>query len=743
VGKTRLAIRVGEDVAGDFSDGVWFVALAAVRDPSAVLGTVARVLGVREAGGRTPEEGIQDLLSGRRALVVLDNAEHLLGAAPSLANLLAACPSLAVLVTSRSVLRLSGEHAVVVPPLGLPAASAEPGESTMTEAVRLFADRAAAAWTGFMLTDADAPAVAAICARLDGLPLAIELAAARVRHLTPAALLAGLDQRLPLLTGGPRDAPARLQTMRNAIDWSHDLLSTVERALFRRLAVFVGGFDLATAEAVAGGREIDPPSTSPLSALDGIASLVDKSLLRRMDGPGYGPRFAMLETVREYALERLAASGEGEATRARHAAWCLDVAERGFAALVLGRSLEPDWLDRFEAEHGNLRAALDWLDRSKDDARFARLAGVLGPFWFFRGHLAEGRRWLERALPRAAVSAPRDRAMVMNSLGVLLQVLGEPARAADLVQTAMSHWEAAGEEALASQAAMIHGWMALKEGDYARAATELAASGARFRPLAADWWMAKARYHEGEAALGLGEAARARAYFADALGRFRELDDPWGIASALQGLGAASCDGGDHAGAASLYLEALARLRSSGATEGLATWLASVATLAGTAGRPVAAARLFGAAAALCQAFGATFGLPERERFARAEASARASCGATAFSDAETAGRAMAAEQAVAEASAVLEAVAAVLPSRWQSDADAGLGLTRREEEVLRLVAAGATDREIAEALAISPRTVGVHVGHVLAKLGVETRRAARAKALRERLVDPPDYVPP
>ena len=304
VGKTRLAIRVAEIAVTDFLDGVWFVPLATVRDPALIASTIARALGIQETADRSFEEGIGAFFAGRREMLVLDNYEHVLDAAPLVTELLAACPALTVLVTSRSTLRLSGEHDISVPPL----ASLDPerlpplDRLREAEAIRLFVERATSANAEFVLTEANATDVATLCARLDGLPLAIELAASRNRALPPQTMLRRLDQRLRLLTGGARDQPMRLRSLREAIAWSYDLLTEPEQVLFRRLAVFVGGCTLAAAEAVASG-----PDDVALDPFEGIASLVDKSLLRPETGHDGESRYLMLETVREYGLEQLAA----------------------------------------------------------------------------------------------------------------------------------------------------------------------------------------------------------------------------------------------------------------------------------------------------------------------------------------------------------------------------------------------------------------------------------------------------
>lgn len=393
VGKTRLALQVAGEAAGDFPDGVRFVALAPLADPALVAPAIAGALGVREAAGQPPAERLKARLRDKQLLLLLDNCEHLLPAAPLVADLLAAAPGLRVLATSRAPLRLSGEREFAAPPLALPDAERPPPPEELREyaAVRLFAARAEAAQPDFRVTGENAAAVAAICRRLDGLPLALELAAARVKMLAPAALLARLDDRLALLTGGARDLPRRQQTLRGTLEWSHDLLAPHERALFARLATFAGGWTLAAAEAVAAG---DAPAAA---VLDGLTALVDQGLVQRIAGADGAPRFTMLETIRGYAAERLAASGEGETVRARHADHYLALAEAAEPHLKAAR--EGAWLARLAADQDNLRAALAWLLARGAGARAARLAVALWYFWWVRGDLSEGRRWLDAVGP--------------------------------------------------------------------------------------------------------------------------------------------------------------------------------------------------------------------------------------------------------------------------------------------------------------------------------------------------------
>jgi predicted ATPase len=392
IGKTRLALAVAEQLGDAFPDGIVFVSLAAIRAPELVPAAIAQAFDVREAGQQSFVDGIASAVGGQRLLLALDNFEQVLDAAPVVNELLDTCPRLTVLVTSRAALHLSGEQLVLVPPLRVPdpERTLPLDQLLQVDAVRLFVERARSARDDFALSDANVAVIGGICARLDGLPLALELAAARVRVLSPQALLAHLEHRLRLLTGGPHDQPARLQTLRDTIDWSYDLLSSDEQRLFRQLAVFVGGWTLEAAEAVCGGG---------LDVLDGLDVLVDHSLVGQVelpDGPG---RFGMLETIREYALELLEASDEAAAIRTRHANAYLALAEAQHPQMVahegtgeqysylattradLGEHEFGAWLARLESEQDNLRAALAWLLDTHADELALRLAVALGGFW--------------------------------------------------------------------------------------------------------------------------------------------------------------------------------------------------------------------------------------------------------------------------------------------------------------------------------------------------------------------------
>ncbi|MDQ3412689.1 MAG: protein kinase, partial [Chloroflexota bacterium] len=449
VGKTRLALLAATGLAGEFADGAAFVALASVRDPGLVASAIAQSLGVRERRDTSSIDVVRIHLQSRGLLLVLDNFEHLLGAATLLGSLLADCSGVTALVTSRAVLRLYGEHDYLVPPLAAPNPTMLPAldQVARSPAVRLFVDRARAARSDFALTADNAPAVAAICDRLDGLPLAIELAAARSTVFPPAALLCRLGRRLPLLVDGPRDQPERHRALRDTFAWSYDLLAPDEQMLFRRLAVCAGGFTL---DAVAIAERASEAPSGRSGARDAsvglVSSLVGQSLLQRVHQPGRedeAPRFMMLETLREFGLEQLEASGEATETRRAHAAWYLELAET--AAPLLVGSAQALWLDRLELEHDNVRSALRWSIARDDTGIALRLGASLWRFWSIRGYLSEGRRWLEQVLDLSPAALSPARAAALVGAGTLAEYQGAYAAAAALHQAALALHRALGD----------------------------------------------------------------------------------------------------------------------------------------------------------------------------------------------------------------------------------------------------------------------------------------------------------
>jgi predicted ATPase/DNA-binding CsgD family transcriptional regulator len=724
-GKTRLALAVAEHGAADFPDGVVFVPLASLGDPAFVPSVIAQRLGVREATGQTLLDRLVSSLADKHRLLILDNFEHLLPAASLLADLLGAGPGLQVLVTSRAALHLTGEHIFPVPPLRLPDPGRLPLLETLAqnEAVRLFVARAQALNPGFALTVENAPAVAEIVHRLDGLPLAVELAAARVPVLSPAALLARLDRRLPLLTGGAQDLPDRQKTLRDTIAWSYDLLSAGEQALFRRLAAFEGGSTLEAAEAVCGEAGLD--------VLEAMRALVDQSLLQRMELPGAPPRFGMLETVREYASERLVASGEAESLRVRHARYFTGLAEQaeptGFAAA------ESTAAEQLEAELPNMRAALAWAIEQGATELLLRLTVALWQFWV-QISPGEGYLWLERAVATTA-QAPRGllgkRARLLATTAQLAWWRGDLARMVQLLDESIAMAREAGDARATALALQGYGSVAAVHGELERAAALSVEALTHWRALADPVGTAETLYHLGYIAALQGDQDAAERWFSEALNEARAIGSRLWIAGALEALGTCARERGDLCRAARLFGESLALLGERGNPLLVGNCLKSLGAVAGVAGDPRQAARLLGAAEALRERHGLAVYPAELPRLERASAPARARLSATSFAAAWAAGRALPVEQAVVEALQVADDVTAA----WAPDPSASHGLSPRELEVLRLLAEGHPDRQIAETLSISPKTVGRHISNILVKLDVATRTAAATHAVRHNLV--------
>ena len=736
VGKTRLAMQVAADLTPEFAHGVVFVALAPVRDPALVVPAIAQELEVRAAGGQSLVVHLKAFLESRRMLLVLDNFEQVVEAALVVADLATAVPSLSVLVTSRERLRLSIEHAYPVSPLALPAAR-EPAvleRVAETAAVRLFVERAQTVQPHFALSNANVQEVAAICHRLDGLPLALELAATRVGILPPAALLTRLAQRLPLLTGGARDRPARHHTMRGAIAWSEDLLSPWEQRLFRTLAIFAGGFTLTAAAAVVPDPESD--------LLDGIISLADKGLLQPLPGSAPEPRFGMLETIREYGSERLAASGEAAAVGAAHAAYFLRVATAAREQIEGPSRLAAH--DRLRDELENLRAALEWAIGSGDAETTQRLASELARFWVNLGDLAEGRAWLERAVVLSGPSSPPTHVEALCWAAAFANFQDDKARATELAAEALRLARACGFR-LGEALALIQLGVAARVDDPDRAEALAEKALALIRQLSEPVWEGMALRHLGEIAGRRGDRDGAAAWHEAAFAIWRQLDHPWGIPDALRTLADDALARGDVDTARVRYQASLVRWRDLQERLHMSGCFAGLARVALAAGQPEAAARLFGVVAALDAAMGYASSRELRAALTAATDATRAAVGAAAFDAAFDAGGALSLEQAVAEALAVaapaVEVDAALtLTLTWheptsRAPSHSGTALTAREREVLRMVASGRSNQDIANVLYLSVSTVKVHVTHILTKLGVPSRAAAADYAHRHGLV--------
>jgi predicted ATPase/DNA-binding CsgD family transcriptional regulator len=736
IGKTTLALAIAAEISADLADGVRFAPLAAITDPDLVAATVARAAGLHESGDTPVRDTLAAALRQAETLLVLDNFEHVVAAAPLVSDLLAVCPGLTILTTSRVLLRVEGEYALPVPPLAVPEpeALASREELMRSAAAQLFAQRGQAVNPAFVVTDDNAPLLVDICRRLDGVPLAIELAAARMTHLSLPELRERLQRRLPLLTGGGRDRPLRLQTMRDAIAWSHDLLRPEEQALFRRLAVFAGGCSLEAAEAVGGeggvaalkggasGPQAAPLSEAPPSVLDLVATLVEASLLRSETGPDGTARYWMLETIREFAEERLVARDEAEAVRKRHADYYMAFADRYELAEML-----PDGNQAFallDAEHANLRAILAWLEERDESGQFLHLAASLGHFWSTQSHYFEGRGWLDRALAhRGGTAVSRAKALV--ALGMIEAYQGSFRDAVAHLAEGLAGSRDQGDAFSEANALIGLGALAIVRGEHVLGTALLeesliaarAVPDQRLAGIMAGWGLinlAVIPRTQGDHMLAVERLEAA-------LRLMREAGYAAGIIQALGDLGDLARDQDNHARALECYREALALGRDNPRTRVVSDVIESVGIVASAMGQAEHGARLLGAAEAMRERIGLRFRVMENQvALDQAVATIRTALGEQTFAAAWSAGRNLTPGQAVA---------AALDPFLPPTSASV-IALTPRETEILRLLVAGLTDPAIAETLFISVRTVENHVAHILAKLGVPTRTAAATAAI-------------
>jgi len=760
-GKTRLGLQVAAELSELFTTGVYFVNLAAISDPALVIPTIAGTLGIREVTGQSLLERLQENLRQKRLLLLLDNFEQVVCAAEQVATLLLACSQLKVLVTSREVLRVRAEHQFTVPPLALPNPTHLPDLAALAHytAVALFLQRAQAVKPDFQLTKANARAVAEMCTCLDGLPLAIELAAARMKLLSPQALLARLGQRLAVLTSGARDAPARQQTLRNTLAWSYHLLDATEQRLFQRLAAFVGGCSLEAVESVSSGV-----GDEARSVFDGIASLLDKSLLHQRAQAGSEPRVEMLETLREYGLEALAASGEMEAIRRSHAAYYLRLAEE--AEPELRGTQQALWLMRLRQEQENLRATLRWFMEHDEADQALRLAGALWYFWYLCGDWGEGRRWLEGALglPSArgatagrakalssagelaywqdddlvavrlleesialyrALGDGRGLASPLGRLGVRFQLLGNLARGTPLVEESIALCRTLGNTWALCFLLPHVGWAAELHGDVTKAGALYQECLILARELGDKSLIAHALHFLGQLTFVQGNATVAAALLQESLILARELGNKHRISNAVLELGYIALSQGDLSQAMALFTETFSLGQETGDKLHIAWALIGLADVAAAAGQPQRAARLFATAEATYDVpLLKNFGLNpiERAAYEKAVAAARAQLGEQAFATAWAEGRMMTAEQAFAFQESTMSTQPGLLPSPRRAAKRAFGGLTEREREVAALIAQGKASREIAEILVVNSRTIEKHIENMLSKLGFTSR---------------------
>ena len=575
-GKTRLALQVAAESLDDFRDGVFFVPLAPLTDPDLVLPTIASTLGLHEGGGQPLAERLQGYVTAKQLLLLLDNVEHLAAAAPAVAELLATSPGLKVLTTSRMPLRIRAEREYAVPPLGLPRRKPPPAPEQLSqfEAVRLFIERAQAVKADFTIDNETAPAVAEICWRLDGLPLAIELAAARVRMLPPQAMLTRLEHRLPMLTGGARDAPERQRTLRNTIAWSYDLLKPEDQVLFRRLAAFAGGATFEAVEAVAnadGSRDV----------FGGLERLLEQSLLRQDVGPEGEPRFSLLETIREFGLEQLEAQGESEDAQARHAGFFLTLVEE--AASALHGPTQRAWLERVETEHDNIRAALGWSLTHEPETAL-RFGAALFWFWYYRGHLTEGRDWIERALATGVSASPDVRARVLNWSSAFAWERADYTTATSRAEEALALARSVGDPSSEGWALVNLGAVASLLGDRKRAATLQVEAEERFRNGGDRHGASAAIYNQGGEAGWVGDLDRQQALYERSLAESRAIGDRIVASWTLGSLGHHELRRGHLERARALLEEALSIMREFGFVLIEADTLLGLAEVAGEQG---------------------------------------------------------------------------------------------------------------------------------------------------------------
>jgi predicted ATPase/serine/threonine protein kinase len=688
IGKTRLAVEVASGLIDAFPGGAHFVALYSLTDPGLIASLIVQTLGIREAGSQSPLEILKKTLQDSlRApmLLVLDNFEQLTQAAPTVAELLATAPNLKILVTSRAALHVYGEREFPILPLALPDARSMPPLETLSQypAIALFLQRAVAAKPDFELNRENAQAVVEICTRLDGLPLAIELAAARIKVLSPASMRTRLASRLQLLTGGARDLPERQQTLRGTMDWSYDLLSAAEQKLFRRLSVFVGGCNLEGVEAVC-----DTKGDLDLDLLDGMSSLLDKSLLRQIEQANGESRFVMLETIREYAVEKLKASLEEASTKRAHAAYCLVLAEE--EATEQSGPVGTEWLERFATEHDNFRAALEWLTESGNAEWGFRLGAALFRFWETREYIAEGRDRLGKLLKVAGSAAPtkaRERAVFsagvlaseqadyaaadplfrealdiarqlgdkrgiavsLNALGVNDRNRGDAAVAHSLFEESLLLWRELGDQKAVARSLSNLANVVKSQGNYARARSLHEECLSIFSGLGDRTGVAWSLNSQGDVAREQGDSAAAKILYEQGLSIFWELGDRWGIAATLNDLGNFAIEQRNLSTARSLYRESLKSFQELKHKRGIARLLECFARLAAAELEAERSLRLAGAAAALRQNIGAPLTPAEQAKLEAMLDPARRALTNTASATAWLEGWVMPVEQAVEE----------------------------------------------------------------------------------------------
>ena len=721
VGKTRLALAITAEFSDRFADGVTWLDLSPLKDASLISTSLIRALGLIPAAHTPPTANLVRHLRPRQTLLLFDNCEHLLThSADLIAQIITSCPAVQVLATSRSPLRLRAEHILPVEPLQLPAEHLSAIEALAQNAsVQLFVERARAIRPAFQLDATNALSVTTICRQLDGLPLAIELAAARSALLPPRALLRHMDERLKLLRGGARDLPARQRTLREAIAWSYELLNSEQQAVFCRLAVFASGFTLDGAEAVS-----QLPGEAGDDVLDTLGILIDASLLKT-EGVADETRFSMFETIREFALERLRVSGEEHTVRRQHAAWCLALAERAGPLWV--SDLVPELHDRLEADQDNLRTALAWLETAGDGETALRIGGALGTFWLARWYLGEGRRWIARALALREGADAGVVARALHAAGTLAMFQGDYDQSHEHLGECLGIQRGLGDMRGAYGALSSLAGAAEYQGNDDRAIALYEESLTLGRAADHPVMIAYALLNLADAAFRQGDLDRTHTLSIEGLALSRRADH-WGyIALSLCNVAQVQLARGCQVEAAARYDESLTFAEAKRSRFMIANSLVGFAAVAIATGQPVVAARLLGVVQRTCEASSHPV-LPHHFQQRRTLAGTRAALADTTFMMAWEAGRALPLDAAIARARDVASAFrdeAGIGTASAQMSYD----LTLREVEVLRLLASGCSNADIARTLFISRRTATTHVSHIYAKLGVTSRAEAIALA--------------
>lgn len=733
VGKTRLAIAVAGRVAPAFSDGAAFISFANVGSPEDVEPALFQALVGHEAGRDFSPGAIGQILRDRTLLLVLDNFEHVTAATGVIGGLLETCRQLTLLVTSRVPLRIAGEREFQVQPLPLPGGNPRMQADDLldADAVRLFVQCANASNSYAPVTPDALPVIGEICRRLDGLPLAIELAAARTTHLSLSAMLDRLEQpadsHLPLLSRGRRDLPPRQQTMRNAIAWSYDLLTSDEQQLFRRMAVFAGGFPLDAAEWMEAGR-------APDATLDLLASLVENSLIHFERPAAAAARYTTLAVIREFGLEQLVAHGETEQVRERHAAWCLAVAEHPDAEEEGARG--DARLHMLECEHDNVRAALRWFAEQGDGRHLLQMTGALWAFWRDLGHYHEGRRWLEMALDFESEDDLEYRLRALTGAGALAWYATDVDRAYFWMEQTLPLAREVGNREDEAFAQLNLGSMAWEMGHYDQAAAHQEAGLELARNANLPEPTTVALHNLAYQAWQRGDPESAARWGEEALALAREHDLSWIVPNILIGLGSSTTDLGDYARADGFLREGLELGRARGNLGDVIEALEGLARFAVIGhGETERATRLFGAAATLRDEIATPYVESDRAWIDPLQAELRSSLGPDRFASVLAQGGGFSQEEAVAEALTV-GAGETQQPSPGSPHGVETHGLTPREMEILRLIAAGKVNREVADELYISPATVARHIANIYQKLDVDSRAKLTAFALQNGLME-------